>query len=115
MEIKQQDQIQQKMKQKVTDLQQENDFLKTQLTDQQQCARYLQSELEHQKEVYGQLQIQVLAKQQSTGLPTVGDVSYMHLLGRESPPSDQHCNFVCLSVVDRHAGFCLQWSFTNHL
>ena len=37
VEIKQQDQIQQKM----TDLQQENDFLKTQLTDQQQCARYL--------------------------------------------------------------------------
>ncbi len=57
----------------------ENDYLKTQLTEQQQRARYLQSELEHQKELYGQLQIQVLAKHQLASLPSDGDVSYIHI------------------------------------
>ncbi len=75
MEIEQQDQIQHK----IADLQQENDFLRTQVTDQQQRARYLQSELEHQKELYGQLQIQVMAKHQLSSLPNDGDVSYMHV------------------------------------
>ena len=56
-----------------------NDYLKTQLTEQQQRARYLQSELEHQKELYGQLQIQVLAKHQLASLPSDGDVSYIHI------------------------------------
>ena len=77
MEIEQQDQFQQK----IADLKQENDYLRTQLTDQQQHARYLQSELENKKELYRQLQIQVLAKQQLDGLPSVGDVSYMHNWG----------------------------------
>ncbi len=74
IEIEQQDQIQQK----IADLKQENDFLKTQLTDQQQHARYLQSELDHQTELYGQLQVQVVAKQQLAAVPTtIGDVSYI--------------------------------------
>ncbi len=75
MEIEQQDRIQHT----IADLQQENDFLRTQVTDQQQRARYLQSELEHQKELYGQLQIQVMAKHQLSNLPNDRDVSYMHV------------------------------------
>ncbi len=73
MEIEQQDQIQQK----IANLKQENDFLKTQLTDQQQRARYLHSELDYQTELYGQLQVQVVAKQQLAAVPTIKDVSYI--------------------------------------